>query len=133
MGDNSSVMKGINKVEGITYPVLTPNLKGFNAALESGATEVAIFASASESFSHKNINCSIEESIERFNEVLNAAKDNNIKVRGYVSCVLGCPYEGEIKPESVVRVANILLEKGCYEISLGDTIGVGTPGKSLII
>lgn len=128
MGDNAKVLLGIQKDPSISYPVLTPNLKGLMAAIEAGAQEVAVFAAASESFSQKNINCSIEESIARFDEVFKLAAEKNIKVRGYVSCVLGCPYEGYIEPEAVVKVAKILLDKGCYEISLGDTIGVGTPG-----
>jgi hydroxymethylglutaryl-CoA lyase len=109
--------------------VLTPNLKGLEAARAAGATEVAIFGAASEAFSRKNINCSIAESLERFAPLVAAAKRTDIKVRGYVSCVLGCPYEGDIAPERVAEVASALFEMGCYEISLGDTIGVGTPAK----
>lgn len=131
MADQSEVLKGIIKKEGVSYPVLAPNLKGFESALAAGAKEIAIFAAASESFSKKNINCTIKESIDRYDEVLQAAKKHNVKVRGYVSCVLGCPYEGYIQPGPVVDVAKLLLEKGCYEVSLGDTIGVGTPGKLL--
>jgi hydroxymethylglutaryl-CoA lyase len=133
MADSNEVLKAINKVSGVSYPVLAPNLKGFQAAVESGAKEIAIFGAASESFSQKNINCSIEESLKRFEEVMQAAKAQNIKVRGYVSCVLGCPYEGKIAPEAVARVAKKLLDMGCYEISLGDTIGVGTPGTFSLI
>ena len=129
MGDNYEVLKGIKKYPNISYPVLTPNIKGFEDAIEAGGMEVAIFAAASESFSLKNINCTIEESLERFKPVLDAAKDKNIKVRGYVSCVLGCPYEGEIDPKMVTWVTEQLLQRGCYEISLGDTIGVGTAGS----
>lgn len=129
MGDNAEVLSGIQKDKTISYPVLTPNIKGLDAAIKAGAQEVAIFAAASESFSQKNINCSIEESIARFDEVLKVAKEKGIKVRGYVSCVLGCPYEGNIEPEAVLKVTKVLLDKGCYEVSLGDTIGVGTPGK----
>jgi len=110
--------------------VLTPNLKGFEAARAAGATEVAIFGAASEAFSRKNINCSIAESLERFRPVVTEATRHGIKVRGYVSCVLGCPYEGEVKPERVAEVAASLYEMGCYEVSLGDTIGTGTPGKT---
>jgi hydroxymethylglutaryl-CoA lyase len=110
--------------------VLTPNLKGFEAARAAGATEVAVFGAASEAFSRKNINCSIAESLERFKPILLESRKWNIKVRGYVSCVLGCPYEGEIKPERVADVAGALHEMGCYEVSLGDTIGTGTPGKT---
>ena len=108
---------------------LTPNLKGYEAARDCGANEVAIFAAASEAFSQKNINCSIAESLARFEPVLAAARADGIKVRGYVSCVVGCPYEGEVAPEKVASVASALLEIGCYEVSLGDTIGVGTPAK----
>jgi hydroxymethylglutaryl-CoA lyase len=110
--------------------VLTPNLKGFEAARAAGATEVAIFGAASESFSRRNINCSIAESLERFRPIADAAKTADVKVRGYVSCVLGCPYEGEIAPGRVAEVAGALYELGCYEVSLGDTIGTGTPGKT---
>jgi hydroxymethylglutaryl-CoA lyase len=105
-------------------------MQGFHAAREAGAREIAVFAAASESFSQKNINCSIAESLDRFRPVVDAAKQNNIGVRGYVSCVLGCPYEGEITPAAVTRVAAALFNMGCYEISLGDTIGVGTPGRA---
>jgi hydroxymethylglutaryl-CoA lyase len=107
--------------------VLTPNLKGFEAALAAGADEVAVFGAASESFSQKNINCSIAESLARFEPVMSAAKAAKVKVRGYVSCVLGCPYEGEIRPEAVAAVAGTLFDMGCYEVSLGDTVGTGTP------
>uniref|UniRef100_A0A1B0D8J7 hydroxymethylglutaryl-CoA lyase n=1 Tax=Phlebotomus papatasi TaxID=29031 RepID=A0A1B0D8J7_PHLPP len=128
MADNVEVLKGITKKSGVSYPVLTPNIKGFEAALAAGATEVAVFGAASESFSQKNTNCSTAESIERFRVVLEAAKKANVRVRGYVSTVIGCPYEGAIEPEAVARVSKQLLDMGCYEISLGDTIGVGTPG-----
>lgn len=128
MGDNAEVLRGIRKKAGVSYPVLTPNLKGFESALKAGAEEVAVFGAASESFSQKNTNCSTAESIERFRLVLDAAKKANVKVRGYVSTVVGCPYEGAISPKAVVKVSEALLELGCYEISLGDTIGVGTPG-----
>jgi hydroxymethylglutaryl-CoA lyase len=130
MADHTEVLERIRKKPGVSYPVLTPNLKGFEAARAAGATEVAIFGAASEAFSKKNINCSIEESLERFKPVAQAAKAANVKVRGYVSCVLGCPYEGEIQPERVAGVAAALYEMGCYEVSLGDTIGTGTPGKT---
>lgn len=128
MGDNAEVLQGIRKVEGISYPVLTPNLKGFEGALKAGAQEVAVFGAASDAFSQKNVNCTAAESIGRFRPVLEAAKKHNIKVRGYVSTVVGCPYQGPIKPSDVVKVAGALYDMGCYEISLGDTIGVGTPG-----
>ncbi|MDX1654359.1 MAG: hydroxymethylglutaryl-CoA lyase, partial [Candidatus Competibacteraceae bacterium] len=130
MADNAQVMAGIRRRPGVSYPVLTPNLKGFEAAVTAKAQEVAVFAAASESFSRKNINCSIDESLDRFAPVLAAAKDQGVRVRGYVSCVLGCPYEGEIAPQAVAHVAGRLLEMGCYEISLGDTIGTGTPEKA---
>ncbi|XP_035827028.1 hydroxymethylglutaryl-CoA lyase, mitochondrial [Aplysia californica] len=128
MSDHREVMKQIDRRPGTVYSALTPNLKGFEAAMEVGANEVAIFGAASETFSRKNINCSIRESLQRFKEVTEAAKEVNIPVRGYVSCVLGCPYEGDVKAEKVAEVAKELLDMGCYEISLGDTIGVGTPG-----
>ena len=131
MADSAEVMARIERLPGVDYPVLTPNLKGFEAALAAGAKEVAIFAAASESFSRKNINCSIAESLDRFQPVMVAAQAAGIRVRGYVSCVLGCPYEGEVAPQSVANVAAALYEMGCYEVSLGDTIGTGTPGKTL--
>lgn len=130
MADSDQVLQKITKAAHISYPVLVPNLKGFAAAMNAGAKEIAVFGAASETFSQKNINCSIDESLVRFAEVMAAAKKNNIKVRGYVSCVLGCPYEGEIKPQAVADVAEKLFNMGCYEISLGDTIGVGTPLKA---
>jgi hydroxymethylglutaryl-CoA lyase len=130
MADHTEVLEGIRRKSGVCYPVLTPNLKGFQAALAAGATEVAIFGAASESFSKKNINCSIAESLERFRPVADAAREAGVKVRGYISCVLGCPYEGEVAPEKVAEVAAALHDMGCYEISLGDTIGTGTPGKT---
>jgi len=130
MADHKEVMTSISTLPytSVSYPVLVPNIKGLNAAVECGAKEVAIFGAASESFSKKNINCSIEESLARFEPVLSAAMEAGVKVRGYVSCVVGCPYEGSIDPQKVARVAKIMLDMGCYEISLGDTIGVGTPG-----
>ena len=130
MGDNAAVMAGIHRRPGVAYPVLTPNLKGFAAALAAGAEEVAVFGAASESFSQRNINCSISESLDRFAPIMAAAQEHHIRVRGYVSCVLGCPYEGDIAPAAVAAVAERLYDMGCYEISLGDTIGVGTPGKA---
>ncbi len=130
MSDHTEVLEGIRRKPGVSYPVLTPNLKGFQAAHAAGATEVAIFGAASESFSKKNINCSIEESLERFRPVADAAKAANVKLRGYLSCVLGCPYEGDVPPQKVAEVAGALYDMGCYEVSLGDTIGVGTPGKT---
>ncbi len=130
MADSARVMAGIHRRRGVSYPVLTPNLKGFEAAAAAGAEEVAVFTAASESFSRRNINCSIAESLERFAPVMEAAAARGVRVRGYVSCVLGCPYEGDIAPEAVAEVARRLHAMGCYEISLGDTIGVGTPGKA---
>ena len=127
MKDAFEVLSGIERRPGVTYPVLTPNLKGFERALEAGVTEVAVFGSASEAFSQKNINCSISESVERFRPVLEAAQKNSVRVRGYISCVLGCPYQGEVPLENVVNLAEKMLKMGCYEISLGDTIGIGTP------
>jgi hydroxymethylglutaryl-CoA lyase len=131
MGDASEVLRGIRRKAGVTYPVLTPNLKGFDGAIEAGAKEVAIFAAASEVFSQKNINCSVAESIKRFEPVVASAQAMEVKVRGYVSCVVGCPYEGEVAPLKVAEVARALMDLGCYEVSLGDTIGVGTPGSVL--
>ncbi|XP_049630899.1 hydroxymethylglutaryl-CoA lyase, mitochondrial isoform X1 [Suncus etruscus] len=128
MADHTEVLKGIQKFPGISYPVLTPNFKGFQAAVAAGAKEVSIFGAASELFTKKNVNCSIDESFQRFDEVLKAARAASIPVRGYVSCVLGCPYEGKISPAKVAEVSKKLYSMGCYEISLGDTIGVGTPG-----
>lgn len=129
MSDHSAVLGGIRRRPGVAYPVLTPNLKGFDAAVEAGATEVAIFGSASESFSQKNINCSIAESLKRFEPVVAAASALDLKVRGYVSCVVGCPYEGAIAPSQAAAVAQTLFAMGCYEVSLGDTIGVGNPAS----
>src|SRR3954465_9465715 len=130
MADHTEVLERVRRRPGVDYPVLAPNLKGFEAARAAGATEVAVFAAASEAFSKKNINCSIAESLERFRPVTEAAKAANIKVRGYISCVLGCPYEGDMAPKRVADVAAALAEMGCYEVSLGDTIGTGTPGKT---
>ena len=130
MADHAEVLERIRRKPGVSYPVLTPNLKGFEAARAAGATEVAVFGAASEAFSKKNINCSIAESLQRFSDVFLQAKKSGIAVRGYVSCVLGCPYQGEVKPAEVAAVAGALYDMGCYEVSLGDTIGVGTPGKT---
>jgi hydroxymethylglutaryl-CoA lyase len=127
MGDAAEVMARLTRRPGVSYPVLVPNLKGFEQALAAGVEEIAVFAAASEAFSQKNINCSIAESLERFRPVAAAARQNGIRVRGYVSCVVGCPYQGEVPPAAVAEVAARLAEMGCYEISLGDTIGVGTP------
>jgi hydroxymethylglutaryl-CoA lyase len=130
MADGKEVMAAIRRKTGVRYPVLTPNLKGYQAALAAGCDEVAVFVAASETFSRKNINCSIAESLERARPVLAAAEADGVRVRGYISCVLGCPYEGEIEPERVRDVAAALRSMGCYEVSLGDTIGTGTPGKT---
>lgn len=130
MADSAEVLKQIQRQSSVVYSALTPNVKGFELALNAKASEVAIFGAASQSFSQRNINCSIEESIERFIPLMELAKANNIPVRGYVSCVLGCPYEGEIAVSEVARVSEVLYKMGCYEISLGDTIGVGTPQKA---
>jgi len=130
MGDAADVMARIRRKPGVRYPVLTPNLKGFEAALAAGADEVAVFVAATESFSRKNINCSIAESLERARPVYAAAKANGVRVRGYISCVLGCPYEGDVDPERVAEVAAALLAAGSYEVSLGDTIGTGTAGRT---
>jgi hydroxymethylglutaryl-CoA lyase len=127
MADSHDVFNAITRQPNVTYAALTPNLKGLEAAIAASANEVAVFGAASESFSQKNINCSIEESLQRFAPLMALAKSNNLPVRGYVSCVLGCPYEGEIDAKSVAFVAKKLLDMGCYEISLGDTVGVGTP------
>ncbi len=130
MAGSAEVFAGIVQKPGVIYGALTPNFKGFEAAVEAGVKEVAVFAAASEAFSQKNINCSIAESLERFVPVMEAAKANGISVRGYVSCVLGCPYEGDIAPEQVAAISRELLAMGCYEVSLGDTIGVGTASKT---
>jgi len=130
MADHTEVLERIRRKAGVAYPVLAPNLKGFEAARAAGAEEVAVFGAASEAFSKKNINCSIDESLDRFRPIVSEAKKYNIRVRGYVSCVLGCPYEGEVKPQRVADVAGALYDMGCYEVSLGDTIGVGTPAKT---
>ena len=130
MADHTEVLERVRRKPGVSYPVLTPNLKGFEAARAAGATEVAVFGAASEAFSKKNINCSIAESLARFQPIIELALKEKVKVRGYVSCVLGCPYEGKVDPERVAEVAGTLYDMGCYEVSLGDTIGVGTPGKA---
>ena len=126
MSDAAAVMAGISRKKGTSYTALTPNMRGYNAGIRAGANEVAIFGSASEGFSQKNINCSIDESFSRFFPIMHQAKIDKCKVRGYVSCVTDCPYDGPIDPGQVIRVAVRLLEMGCYEISLGDTIGAAT-------
>ena len=129
MANSAQVFAGIKRDSDISYGALTPNMQGLEAALAAKANEVAVFGAASESFSQKNINCSIEESIQRFIPVIEHALASGLSVRGYVSCVVGCPYEGEVKPGAVAAVAQRLIDLGCYEVSLGDTIGVGTPNK----
>ena len=130
MADASDVMAGITRVAGIRYPVLVPNEAGYARALAAGATEVAVFTAASETFNLKNTNAGIDESLTRFAPILERAKQDDIQVRGYVSTVLGCPYQGDVPLHDVVRVAKALHAMGCYEISLGDTIGIGTPAKA---
>lgn len=125
MADAKQVLNGIERRNLVVYSVLTPNLKGFEDAIASNASEVAVFGAASEAFSKKNINCTIQESLDRFQQVMQEAKKLNIPVRGYVSCVLGCPYQGQVSPEQVAQISKQMYEMGCYEISLGDTIGVG--------
>lgn len=135
MGDAKEVMNGVlaKSYGSVSFPVLAPNLKGVQAAIEAGAKEVAIFPAASETFSQKNLNCDIKTSVERFKQVAEYALKNNVKVRGYISVVLGCPYEGNVKPSVVADIAQRLLDMGCYELSLGDTIGVGTPGSTTVL
>ncbi len=130
MAGSAEVFAQIQHKPGVTYAALTPNLQGFEAAMLAGVKEVAVFAAASEAFSQKNINCSISESLQRFVPLMEAAREQGVRVRGYVSCVLGCPYQGDVAPQQVAAVANELFEMGCYEISLGDTIGTGTAGKT---
>ena len=130
MADNAEVMAGIRRKRGVAYPVLVPNRKGLEAAIAAGADEVVVFGAATESFSRRNTNCSIEEGIERFSEVCTEALARGLKVRGDISVCLGCPYEGEVAPEAVVRVARALDAMGCYEITIADTIGTGTAGST---
>jgi hydroxymethylglutaryl-CoA lyase len=130
LADAADVFSGLRRKPGVGYPVLVPNLQGYERARAVGAEEIAVFTAASEAFNRKNINAGIDESIERFRPVLEQAGGDGVKVRAYVSTVLGCPYQGEVPVADVVRVARRLYELGCYEISLGDTIGVGTPGKA---
>ncbi|MCF5226082.1 hydroxymethylglutaryl-CoA lyase [Pseudomonas syringae] len=130
MAGSAQVFEQIQRREGVIYSALAPNLRGFEDALAAGVREVAVFAAATEGFSQRNLNCSISESLERFAPIMAAARLHGVRVRGYVSCVLGCPYEGTVAPEQVAAVANELYAMGCYEISLGDTIGTGTPGAT---
>ena len=129
MADSEAVFAGLSRTPGVRYTCLTPNLKGLERAIAAGVYEVAVFGAASEAFSQKNINCCIDDSLARFADVMTAAREAEIPVRGYVSCVLGCPYEGDIAPQAVAHVTTKLLDMGCYEVSLGDTIGTGTPGS----
>ena len=133
MADNSVVMAGIRRKPGVSYPVLVPNLKGLEAAIASGVEEVVVFGAATETFSRRNTNCSIEEGLARFRDVCRAALDARLRVRGDISVCLGCPYEGEVAPEAVVRVARALDDMGCYEITIADTIGVGTAGQTCTV
>lgn len=130
MATSAEVFKQIDKRVGVSYPMLVPNLKGLELAHQAGVKEIALFAAATETFSQKNTNCSIAESIDRFNAVIDQAQALEMKIRGYISCVLGCPYEGEVSSDTVLMLAQKLFDKGCYEVSLGDTIGVGTAGQA---
>lgn len=130
MADSAEVFQSLQRRPGVRYTALTPNLQGLERALDAGADEVAVFGAASEAFSRKNINCGIAESLQRFEPVMARAQAANVAVRGYISCVLGCPYEGAIAPQAVLEVARALLAMGCYEVSLGDTIGTGTAGST---
>lgn len=129
MADSREVFQGLKRWPGTAYAALVPNMKGFEAAIEAGVTEIAVFVSASDGFSRHNIGCSRAESLERLRDVAEAAADRNIRMRGYVSCIAGCPYDGAVAPDDVAAMAEALVALGCYEISLGDTIGVGTAGQ----
>ncbi|KAJ8681157.1 hypothetical protein QAD02_016944 [Eretmocerus hayati] len=131
MADSASVLQGIDQHQGVDYPVLVPNLRGLNSALELGAQEVVLFVSASEGFSHANVNCSVEDSLKRCRDVASSCSQRrkDVKIRGVISCVVGCPYDGQVEPKHVSKVAEELLTMGCYEVALGDTIGVGTPAS----
>lgn len=130
MAGSADVFASIRQQPGITYAALAPNLRGFEDALAAGVKEVAVFAAASEAFSQRNINCSISESLQRFAPIMQAAREHGVKVRGYISCVLGCPYQGQVDAEQVAPIARELRDMGCYEVSLGDTIGTGTPSAT---
>ena len=129
LADGKEVLAKISKVKGVDYPVLVPNVRGMDGAISCNVDEIAVFSAASEAFTKKNINATIDESLAKFEKVMAMAVSNDIRVRGYVSCVMGCPYEGDIDPKIVNQVSQKLLDMGCYEISLGDTIGIGTPRK----
>lgn len=129
MAGSTAVFQGLRQQHGTAYPALVPNMKGLEAAIEAGVTEIAVFVSASEGFSQHNIGCSRSESLERLNDVAQVATSQNIRMRGYVSCIAGCPYDGAVAPDEVAAMADALVAMGCYEISLGDTIGVGTAGQ----
>ncbi|KZC12438.1 Hydroxymethylglutaryl-CoA lyase, mitochondrial [Dufourea novaeangliae] len=129
MADNADVFRMIKKKPNVSYPVLVPNLKGLESALKVGVKEIAVFGAASEAFSKKNINCSIADSMKKIKAIVEETKKHDVKVRGYVSCIAGCPYEGGVKPTVVANLSEFMLQHGCYEISLGDTIGVGSPNK----
>ncbi len=129
MADSTAVFRGIQRRQGTAYPALVPNMRGYDAAVAVGVTEIAVFVSASEGFSQHNIGCSRAESLERLADVANAAASRNIRMRGYVSCIAGCPYDGAVAPANVSAMAEALVAMGCYEISLGDTIGIGTAGQ----
>ncbi len=133
LADHAEVFQGIHKKEGVSYPVLIPNVTGLQNALAVGVKEIAVFSSPSQQFNQHNINCSVEESLDRIAKIIALAKERQVRVRGYLSCVLGCPYEGKMDPEKVAALARQLLNLGCYEISLGDTIGVGTPLQAALM
>jgi len=133
MANSDEVFQALPSRTDVQYSALTPNIRGLETAIDAGVKEVAVFGSASEAFSQKNINCSISESLKRFEDVFQLADKNNIKVRGYVSCVMGCPYQGDISPKAVTQVSKALLDMGGYEISLGDTIGAGTPRATSLL
>lgn len=133
MADSNKVLERIKKKPGIKYPVLTPNLKGFQDAIKNKADTICVFVTASENFSMKNTNCTVKEALKRVEEIVNEAKKYKLKVRGYISCVLGCPYEGKVSYKKTANIAKFLDQIGCYEISLGDTIGIGTPSESVLM
>ena len=133
MADSNKVLERIHKKQGIKYPVLTPNLKGFQDAIKNKVDTICVFVTASEKFSMKNTNCSVKEALKRVEEIVNEAKKYKLKVRGYISCVLGCPYEGNVNYKKTANIAKFLDQIGCYEISLGDTIGIGTPSESVLM